>query len=171
MVLKKSQMRIQQMAFMIVAVFLFFILVALFLLQIFLGELQGGVHLREREQAISLLESISQTPEFSCSDQSSFCIDEDKILAFKIPEINKVYSDFWPVASIKIYKVGKDFSSLIECPAINCNYYKIYEDENQMQKQEVSSYVVVCKKMKDNEGYVYDFCELAKLSIGIKIRS
>lgn len=169
--IKRSQMRIQQMAFMIVAVFFFFILVGLFLLQVFLGEIRGSAQEREREQVFSILETLSQLPEFSCSERSSFCVDEDKIFAMKIPQINTVYSEFWPISSIKIFKIKKNFSGLIECPALNCNYYKIYEDKTQDQKYEIASYVSICKKMKDSSGYVYDSCELGKLSIGMKIKN
>jgi len=169
--MKKSQMRIQQMAFMILAVFFFFTLVGLFLLQVFLGEMRTSAQEREREQVLNILESFSQLPEFSCSERSSFCIDEDKIFVMKIEEINQLYSEFWPISSIRIFKIGGNFSTLKECPSLGCNYYKVYENPEQTQQMEYSSYVSICKKIKDSQEYVYNFCELGKISIGMKIKS
>ncbi|MEM4719409.1 MAG: hypothetical protein QXG18_00900 [Candidatus Pacearchaeota archaeon] len=167
--IKKSQMRIQQMAFMIVAVFFFFILVSLFLLQIFVSEINYSVQEREREQALNFLDSLSELPEFSCSENNFFCLDEDKLLVLKNSEINNLYSDFWPVSSIKVYKI-KGESKIVECPSQNCNFYNIFEDKNQKQKMEISSYVLICKKILDNSGNVNDLCELGKLLVGMKIR-
>ena len=52
MKIRKAQMKIQQMAVMIVAVFFFFILVGLFFLGIVFKDVKGGAGQLQKEQAI-----------------------------------------------------------------------------------------------------------------------
>lgn len=152
------------MAFMIIAVFIFFIMVGLFLLQISIGGMKKTAQEREKEQVISSLEIFSEMPELSCSEKSSFCIDEDKIFVLK--NLSEIYSEFWPVSFVRVYKIT-DSSSLIECPRLNCNYYIVYEDKNQDEKIGYSSYVAICKKIR-RESSVYDDCYLGKIELGVK---
>lgn len=164
---KKAQFKIQQMAFMLVAVFIFFILVALFFLQLYLGDIRYSAEQLEREQVLSALVSWSELPEFSCSDRSSSCIDEDKLYVLSSLDYNKLYSSFWPVSSIRVYKVNSNFSSgEIKCPGTNCNYFDIY-DSGSESNQMYAAYVSLCKKNR-LEGELVTSCELATLSIGVK---
>ena len=72
---KKGQMKIQQMAFMIVAVFIFFILAGIFLLRISFAGLYEDVDRLEREQAIKSLEVIADMQELNCGSSEYFCLD------------------------------------------------------------------------------------------------
>ncbi len=165
--IKKAQFKIQQMAFMLVAIFIFFTLVGLFILQMNLGGLRYSAEQLEREQVLSALLSWSELPELSCSDGSSGCIDEDKIVVLSSEDFNRLYSSFWPVASIRVYMVNANFSNgEIECPGQGCNYYNVYES-GQSSSEMVASYVSLCKTVK-TEGPVFKRCEMATLSIGIK---
>ena len=164
--MEKGQMKIQQMVFMIIAVFIFFALVSLFFLRIQLGDLNGSAAQLQKDEAISSLAVIANMPELSCSSSEEFCLDEDKV-SIMASNFSADYKDFWSVASVKVYKVYPSFSEVVECPALNCNYYEIF-DNGQTNSKEYSTYVSICKKVKDSN-YVYDKCEIGKLVVGVKI--
>ena len=170
MVNKFGQMKIQQMAFMIVAIFFFFILVALFLINIQFKDIGDRYSQLQKERAISSLSVISDIPELSCDSMESFCLDEDK-LRIMSGKFGEEYNEFWAVSSIKVYKVYSLFGSLNkslkECPGLNCNYYEIF-DNKQKNVKEYSTFVSICSKMRE-EGYIYDRCEVGKLVVGVKI--
>jgi len=73
---------------------------------------------------------------------------------------------FWPVASVKVYLVYPAFDEVKKCPGFNCNYYEIY-DSGQSNVKEYSSYVSICKNMKELGGEPR--CEIGKLVVGVKI--
>jgi len=161
--INRAQMKIMQMAFMIVAVFFLFVLVGLFLLGIISGDIKQGAGELQAEEAISSLMVIAGMSELNCDASESLCLDEDKL---KILTGNKssAYEDFWPVASVKAYKIYPAFDEVVECPGLGCNYYEIYDGEQDNVK-EYSTYVSICKKVKDSN-YVYDSCVPGKLVVG-----
>lgn len=162
----KAQFKIQQMAFMLIAVFIFFMLVALFFLQISLGGLRFSAEQLEREQVMNALLSWSELPEFSCSDRSSNCIDEDKIFVLGGSDYNLLYRDFWPVASIRVYRLNTNNTELVLCPQQNCNYYEVY-NSGQASRLEYSNYVSICKTGRI-ENQVLRVCEIGKISVGVR---
>jgi hypothetical protein len=160
----KSQMKIQQMAFMIMAVFFFFILVGLFFLGIqFRGVGESAQQLQE-EQAISSLKVIADMPELNYDSGWSMALDEDKLRVMS-GNFSENYKDFWPVASIKVYKVYPRPDNFVKCPALNCNYFEVY-DSKQSNVKEYSTYVSICEKVRES-GYTYDKCEIGKLVLGV----
>lgn len=160
-----AQMKIQQMAFMVLAVFFFFMLVGLFFLGWYLKDIRANRETLLQNEAISSIKVISGMTEFSCSSSEEFCLDEDKLRVFG-GNFSENYDEFWPVSSVKVYKIYPSFDSVIKCPAPNCNYYEIY-DSSQSNVVEYSSYVSICKKVR-NGNYVYDKCEIGKLLVGVK---
>jgi len=162
--INRGQMQIQQIAFMILAVFLFFILVGLFFLRIQLGDMKKSVVQLQTEQAISSLNVISDMPELSYDSHESLSLDEDK-LRIMSGNLGSYYSEFWPVASVKVYKIYPKFDELVKCPALNCNYFGVYGGGQESVKT-YSTYVSICKKIKES-GYVYDKCEIGKLVVGV----
>ena len=111
----KGQVQIQQMAFMIAAVFFFFILVGLFFLAIQFKDVKSGASQLQKEQAISSLKVIADMPELNYDSSESMTIDEDK-LEIMSGHFGSNYDLFWPVASIEVYKVYPAFSEVKECP-------------------------------------------------------
>lgn len=158
-----GQMKIQQMAFMILAVFFFFILVGLFVLNIGLRNLSNSASDLQEEAAISSIEVISNMPELSCDSKKSSCVDRDKLRVMS-GNLGEEYESFWPVASIKVYQVYPPPSEPIKCPAANCNYYEIW-DSGQSNAMEYSTFISICERIKE-KGYVYDKCEIGKLVVG-----
>ena len=163
---KKGDMQIQQMAFMIVAVFIFFGLVGLFFLNIQMRKLNTNADNLQTEQAISSLQVIADMPELSFSRTETMTIDEDKLLIMS-GNFSDKYKDFWPVASVKVYKIYPGFSETIKCPAQNCNYYEIY-DNGQKNYKEYSTFISLCSKQRESNS-IFDKCNIGKLVVGVKI--
>jgi len=162
----KGQMKIQQMAFMIVAVFFFFVLVGLFFLEIQFKDIKSGAAQLQKDQAISSLKVIADMPELNYNSRESMMIDEDKLKIIS-GSFGLDYDLFWPVASVGIYKIYPAFNEIKKCPGLGCNFYEIYNSEQKNVKT-YSTYVSICKKMKEY-GSVYDRCEVGKLVVGVKI--
>ena len=175
----KGQMKIQQMAIMIVAVFFFFVLVGLFFLGILFKDVGGEAERLHREQAISSLRVIADMPELNYDSSWSMSVDEDK-LRIMSGEFGRNYDLFWPVASVGVYRAYPRFDEVVECPGVGCNYYGIYDNgqgdtltdigNNQVGASYVktySTYVAICEKVRES-GSTYDDCEVGKLVGGVK---
>ena len=162
----KAQMKIMQMAFMIVAVFFFFVLVGLFFIGIQFKDVAGSAEQLQRDQAISSLRVIADMPELNYDSSDAVTLDEDKLKVMS-GGFGSSYGEFWPVASVAAYKLWPVASELKECPGVGCNYYKIY-DNGQSNVRTYSTYVSICKKVKE-DGFIYDRCEVGKLEVGMKI--
>lgn len=159
----KAQMKIQQMAFMIIAVVIFFALVALFMISFKLSSLKKDADLLNEKNALLLVTKLAESPEFSCGEafggKRISCIDFDKVLILK----NKIslYSNFWGVSNIEIRKVNNNTSE-IECTAQNypdCDYLRVLSQN--VVGSDYSTFVSVCRK-ESNNGQVYDQCSLAR---------
>lgn len=162
MVNNKAQMKIMQMIIMILAVFIFFALVGIFLINISATDLQKDYLELQREYTISLIESMVNSPEFVCSSRETWCVDQDKVEIMS-GEFGKKYADFWGVSSIEILRVyPNNETKIINCPNSNCNYYKIYQSEQNVT-QTYSAYVSMCEKVSGANTN----CELVKFILGI----
>ena len=164
---KRGQMKIMQMAFMIVAVFIFFIMVGLFLFMTFLSGMHSDAENMERQDVISSMAVLSGMNEFAYSSGGGILLDEDKLRILSGNSSDYDYSEFWTVASIEVYKIYPANDKLVECPNIGCNYYNIY-DAGQAESEKHSSYISICKRMRVY-GITYDDCELGKLVVGMKL--
>lgn len=168
---KKGQLKIQQMAFMLIAITLFFALVGLLVLTFFTGNLKKIATESEENNAIKLVEKLADSPEFSCGNAfsaKSYCIDEDKAMILKD---NKKYENFWQIAEIEIIKVyPKENVECIEENYPNCGKITIFSKEtNKISK---SSFVTLCRKEKDAQTEMtYDKCEMAKLLVYYEVKT
>ncbi len=172
MVMKKAQLKIQQMAFMLIAVTLLFAFVGLFIIGIKFSGLKQTATSLEEENAMLLVSKLANSPEFSCGKVFSFgktnCIDADKVMMLKD---NENYKGFWGVNEIKIKKIYPQNNENIECTMENypnCNIITVYSDnsENRNYKQ---NFVSLCRKeMVENS--IYDKCELAKLMVSYEAK-
>jgi len=165
MVNKHGQMKIQQMAFMLIAVTLFFGMVGMVILVIYMSSLSESSNLLEQEKAMRLATKIANSPEFACGDAFGSkinCVDFDKVLILK-DNIDK-YKGFWKVDNIMILKTFPSENFGIECNAGNyneCGQLKLREEEI---SSEYSNYITLCRK-NSNEGELYDKCEIARMLI------
>lgn len=154
------------MVFMILAVFIFFILVGIFFLTVQMGGIRDSAAQLQKEQAISSIQVISDMPELSFDPTETMTIDEDK-LRIMSGSFGDAYDSFWPVVSVEVYKIYPGFGEIIEYPLTNYNYYNVY-DSGQASSHKESGFISLCEKRKE-AGSVFDRCEIAKLVVGVKI--
>ncbi len=158
---KKGQIKIQQMAFMLVALTIFFVLVLLFFLSIRTSEVKEGVIETKEEEAVGIVRKLADTPEFEFTGVSN-AIDIDK--AMVVRSSNR-YRDFWGVESIiikRIYPRGENKDCEFgNYP--NCNLIKIFTNEDVAP---ITSYVSLCRKEIKN-GVSYDKCEIGLVMIEV----
>ena len=162
---RKGQLKIQQMAFMLMAVTLFFILVGMFVLTIYLSNLRNSASVFEERNALLLVTKLANSPEFSCGEafkgKKTNCIDADKVMMLK-ERIDK-YSDFWDVKNIEIrtiYPISDDKECTLENYP-DCNIIRLHDIPI---RAEFSNFVSLCRKESLN-GETYDKCEIAKLMV------
>lgn len=166
---RKAQFKTQQMAFMLIAVVVFFAFVGILVLAFNLSSIKETANLLEEQNAMLLVSKLADSPEFSCGEvfggARTNCIDFDKIMILK-QDISK-YKGFWGVSNIEIRKIndsGKDIScSMANYPA--CNVIRLLE--NSSTGYDYSNFVSLCWK-ENNEGNIYDKCEIAKLIVRYK---
>lgn len=159
-------MKIQQMAFMLIAVVIFLVLVGMFVFVLRFSKLRETSVILESENAMLLVTKLANSPEFACGNSFGSsrlnCIDADKIMALK--ENIKDYKDFWGVAEIEIRKIYPGNNKV--CTFENypdCGIIEVYS-ENVNKLPASSNFVALCRK--DNlEERVYGKCELARLLV------
>lgn len=157
-------MKIQQMAFMLIAVTLLFVLAGLFIVTLRFSGLRESAEALDERNALLLAGKLADSPEFSC--ESAFgeartnCVDLDKAMALK-SNVN-TYTGFWGVDGIEIrrvYPAGEDRECTIENYP-ECNKITIVDAETGTG---VGNFVSLCRKDFDNG--VYDLCELGRIII------
>ncbi len=153
------------MAFMLMAVTLFFILVGIFVLVIRFSGLKEASKTLEQENAMLLVSKLANSPEFSCGNAFgalSNCIDADKVMALSTKE---EYGGFFGVAKIEVRKIYPDNGNTV-CSEENyeiCGVIQVL-NRNVNTLPSSSSFVSLCRKEVQNE-MIYDKCEIAKLIV------
>lgn len=162
---KSGQLKIQQMAFMLIALVLFFALVGMFFLTIQFQKIKDSAGILEEKNALLLVTKLANSPEFSCGNSFGTgkinCVDADKAMALR--NNAEKYEDFWGVNNIEIRKIypsneGKECNS---GTYPNCDVIKI---EKGIITSEFSNFVSLCRKESDRSRS-YDKCEIAKLTV------
>ncbi len=155
---KKAQLKIQQMAFVLVALVIFMAIAAIFYLSVSLTGLKQTAGSLEQQRAKELVRKISSTPElaftaFDCTN----CVDLDKVFLLKE---RKSYDQFWKLDFLqieKVYPLEKEECSRINYP--NCRTITL------IKKEEIGSpstaYVSLCYWARDKEGYYK--CDLGRI--------
>ena len=167
---KRAQLRIQEMAFMLLAVFLFFALVGLFAFTLVYINISDSASQIAEDRTLSSVTSLADTPEMSCVAAKSNCIDGDKLINLVGKDI---YGGLWPYSSLRVIKFSgfnKEENELIACTKANypnCDAFNVYDKEVDNERA-ISSFVAICRKELEN-GYTYDRCETAKIIAGTKL--
>jgi len=164
---KKGQLKIQQMAFMLMAVTLFFVMVGMFLLVLMFSQLRESASLLEEKNALLLVTKLANSPEFSCGEAFGSnrinCVDADKVMMLK--GNMEEYSGFWGVAKIEIRKIYPDNENVL-CDGGNYDNCGVIEilSKNVNMLPPSSNYISLCRK-DSYEDEIYDKCELALLMV------
>jgi hypothetical protein len=163
---KKGQLKIQQMAVMLLAVTLFFALAGMLILATQFSDLKQRATTIQADNAKLLVAKIADSPEFSCGNSfgtsTSSCIDADKVINLK-ENINQYGNgNFWGVDGIEIRKIYP-LSNGTECTMQNypdCDTITLIKSNG----TGVSNFVSLCGK-RNVDGNVYDKCEMAKIIV------
>jgi len=164
---KKAQMKIQQMAFMLIAITIFFVLVGMFVLVIKFAGLKEAAELLEGENAMLLVTKIANSPEFSCGaafgNAKLNCIDMDKVMGLKD---NKAYvgGGFWGVDNIEIRWIHPNDNAEVNCMDSypECGIFRLRDKEIQ---SEYSNFVNLCHKTIEGK----DKCEIGRIMIAPRV--
>jgi len=169
---KRGQLKIQQMAFMLMAVTLFFVLVGMFFLVVGFSGLKESAQKLEEKNAILLATKFANSPEFSCGfsfeETKLACVDADKMVVL-MQNIER-YDNFWGISNVEVRKIFP-VEEEKECNFGNypdCNVFKLRERE-MVGTGEAKNFVSLCRK-ESFDGEVYDKCDLAILTVEEKIR-
>jgi len=166
---KKGQMKIQQMAFMLLAVTLLFVLAGMAFLVIKMGDLRESAQLAKERDANLLILKLANSPEFACGaslgNPKTGCIDEDKIMILSQEKNINKYKNFWGVSKIEIRRLYPSENKKVIC---NIGNYPNCEIIGVLEKGESgfssSNFVSLCRKASLN-GEIYDKCDIARLII------
>jgi len=163
---RKGQLKIQEMAFMLVALILFFVLIGLFALSIWSNNIKESATEIAEEKTLSAITNLAGTAEFICPDTKSNCVDADKVMAL-IGKKN--YESFWEFTSLKILRSSgfdKKESEMTKCNLgnyPNCDVIEIY-DSGVSNEKIIGSFVALCRRAYENKPYTK--CEIAQLWAG-----
>src|SRR3989338_978299 len=168
---KRSQIKIQEMAFMLVAVVLFFALVGLFLFSIFyINMVKEANSLREFKTLSSVI-NLANSPEFNCVDLRANCVDEDKLINLVDRNVYRNFCQFSSLRLIKNSDFNKTEDKIIKCNPGNypdCDEFIIY-DKKVKNERLIQSHVALCRtEYKEN---YYEKCEIGKLIAGSEVIS
>ncbi len=161
----RGQLKIQQMAFVLVALMILFGLILVFYASLKTASLRTSAEdireLQSQEQARKIVGS----PEFNYpSGSCASCADFDKAFVLKRRvQQSETYNSFWNTPLLQIKKVAENE---IECTSQNypnCSTITIYNSTNSFSS--VSSFIAVC---------FYDStirkerCDLGKIILGVQ---
>jgi len=155
----KGQLKIQQMAFVLVATMIFFALVFLFYATVRFSSLEGDVESLREQEVIETIRQISATAEFAWTrEDCASCIDMDKVLMLKGRDS---YQGFWKkIPLLQIERVYPEYGGN-ECTTQNypeCDLITIIEEETNLVAH--SSFVSLCRYEPEESYYK---CELGKV--------
>ena len=156
---KKAEIKIQEMAFVLLAVVLLFTLVLLIFARFQIAQLQESALELRREQAVSMLRVIASMPELRCSASfssvaESACIDEIKLEAF-VSEHER-YEELWKNSKIsgitikEAYPEGQEYVIKSARPGTNTVTY--------------ATFIPLCEEQVGRQVS----CKIATINIGIE---
>ena len=156
---KKAQVKIQQMAFVLVALLIFFAIVALFYFSIASKGLKQSASSLREDEAKELIRKLSSSPEFSFTASTcANCIDLDKALLMKY---RQSYQEFFNLDFLQIEKLYPE-SKKIECDKTNypdCNTITIVDSKEIGTPK--TAFVSLCRWEQEKGGYFK--CELGRI--------
>jgi len=162
---KRSQLKMQQTAFMLIFLTIFFVMVGIMFSSFYMNTLRQNVNVLNANKAIVLSQYLSQSSEFTCAYSDLYCVDGDRLLFFNPTK----YKNLFPVTYIKVTKVypieDEKICSLGNYPS--CNTFEFnFKPHNETC---YSSFVSLCRQESNDQG-PYKVCELARFCVGYDIK-
>lgn len=159
----KGQIKIQQMAFVILGFVIFFGLVVMLFISFNLSSLRGDAERIKAEGALQTVQSMTGSPELAWTlEDCSVCADRDKAMALKN---NSAYSTFWDdsIGLVQIKQIVPAVQDR-ECTLDNypdCSTITIFKSDSFYTTQE--TFIALCRF----DG-VEKRCDLGKILLGVK---
>ncbi len=157
---KKGQIKVQEMAFVLVAIMIFFALVGLIFVKFRISGIQESAEQTREEAAANLALVLASTPELGWSDCVN-CIDFDK--AINLKNKSKTYANLWKLDYLEIRKIypveNEGECSLANYP--NCNSLKIVDNKGNFGITN-RAYVSLCRYDFSKEREV---CEIGEIYV------
>ena len=154
---KKGQLKIQQMAFVLVAMMIFFSMVALIYISFRIKSLETTALSSKEDIARELAKKIVSSAEFAfTAEDCSSCLDLDKAL---IVSERSSYKGFWNFDYFvieKIYPSEKGVCTRASYP--NCETIVLANSTN--YEKTTTAFVALCRWEEKHHGYK---CELGKI--------
>ncbi|MCX8194423.1 MAG: hypothetical protein N3G19_03670 [Candidatus Pacearchaeota archaeon] len=156
---KKGQLKIQEMAFVLVAVVFLFAIIFLFFARFQASQTKEVVEELRELRTITMLRVVASLPELRCS--SSFgsateiaCIDKDKLAVFDNDQrLGARYEQLWAQSFITKITVDEEYPK--------GKSYKIYEKTKTGSTITYSTYVPLCEETNTRRAR----CVIAKIKI------
>lgn len=149
---KKGQLKIQEMAFVLVAVIFLFGILLLFFARFQATSLQKQATELRSLRTATMLRTIASMPELSCPGEAN-CIDVDKLIVFNnSATIRNNYSELW--GSSNIVKITVEEIYPKPSRAIK---YTVYEKTTQQNIVTYSTFISLCSFAQDKT------CKIAKI--------
>src|SRR3989344_4038608 len=169
---KKSQMKIQQTAFMLLAVTLFFALVGLAFVSFQLSGIKKWATELQEKNARLTISKLANSPEFTCGEafgtKGVSCVDMDKVM--KLKENEATYKGFWGVSEISVRRIYPKTTGTVVCTPSkypNCNVIEMRVGGR--GGTFIPNYVSLCRKGVEN-GELYNKCEMGLLMVSYEDR-
>ena len=148
------------MAFVLVAMFVFFGLAALFFITVNLSGTRQAVQDLERDSARELAYQLANTPEFKWTDNScNNCVDALKVLLVK--QERAIYLPLWNLDYLSIELIYPNKEG--ECTLANFPNCKTITLANNSAYYGVpaNAYISLCRNEKIETGGSFEKCEIA----------
>lgn len=159
----RGQIKMQQMAFMLVGLVIFFTMVGIIYFTLNVANLRKEAQRLQEEEAREIVKKLSSSPELAFTSESdcSNCIDLEKALVLKdFPE----YKKFWNLNYLRIEKIYPGGSE--ECTKFNfpnCKYITIIHNESYASENPL--FVATARWDQQTGKYKY---ELGKIHVSAK---
>lgn len=157
----RGQMQIQQMAFVLIAIMMFFALILVIYAAARASSLKSMANDLKSQEASELVRKLVDSPELGWTgDGCSHCVDLDKAFLLK----NRAeYKGFWRMKYLKIEKIYPE-STKVECNGANypdCSTITLVNETANFGIPS-SSFVSICRW--DQQGDLgYTKCEIGKV--------
>ena len=145
----KAQIKIQEMAFVLLAIVLLAIIAFVFFMRFQSGNIANAAEEAKQKTAISMLDKVASLEELSCS-QGEICIDEDKAAISKTKNLGDLFQG---IKKVEVKKLYPSEESIV-----------IYQSGQ--GNQSYSTFISLCKQEK--VGYSFEWhCGMAVLELWI----